>query len=148
MPTGNARDYVLFNPTKRLSNKALALRIAADHFEGQSIDSSTLETPEWGRCHVAAYTDTLGAMIATTNSRGTYGDEEWHSKGRIIMVREQPRKMRSPARVTIYVLDIEPLFNLITIGRSGIRWSDISKNKLYSQTLIASELAAQYSNDN
>ena len=58
----------------------------------------------------------------------------------MILVREQPRKSRSPARLTIYVNDIEPLFSRITVGLGGVKWTGVSKVKLYSKTFDSLEL--------
>jgi hypothetical protein len=141
MTTGRASDYVLFNPTKRAANKSLALRIAAKYFNGKIIDKATIETSEWGICHVAAYTDLVGAMIATTQSDVQFGDVEWHSKGRIIMVREHPKKMKTPARITFYICEIKNLFENKSVGYSGVKWGDVSKVKLFVKTLPSTEFS-------
>ena len=134
MPTGRPQEYVLFHPTKRAANKALAVRLALHHLGGTKVDASTIETPDWGVCHIAAYTDTLSALVAASSTTVKFGEVDWHSKGRMILVREQPRKSRSPARLTIYVNDIEPLFGRITVGLGGVKWTGVSKLKLYSKT--------------
>jgi len=141
MTTGRASDYVLFNPSKRAANKARAIELATEFFNGQVLDKSTIETPDWGACHVAAYTDLDGAMIATTKSDVQFGDAEWHSKGRIILVREHPNKGNTPARITFYVCEIRDLFEHKTIGYGGVKWPDVAKVQLFSKTLPSEELA-------
>ena len=138
MTTGRPADYVLFNPTKRAANKSIALKIAAKFFDGEIIDKATVSTPEWGTCHVAAYTDTSGAMIATTDTDVQFGEAEWHAKERIIMVREHPKKHPTPASITIYVCKIEDLFEVKSVGHSGVKWADVGKVKLFGKT-VASE---------
>ena len=140
MPTGHSSEYVLFDPKKRVANKASAVTLALHHFNGSPVDKATIDTPDWGRCHVAAYTDLRGAMIATTETDVKFGDVEWHDKGRIIMVREQPKKHPSPARLTFYVCEIEDLFQEKSVKNSGVKWSDVSKRKLYGKTMYSSDL--------
>lgn len=143
MPTGRPQEYVLFQPTKRAANKELALKLATFHLGGAKVDGSTVETPDWGICHVAAYTDTISALVAASSTTVKFGEVEWHNKGRMILVREQPRKSRSTARLTIYVNDIEPLFGRITVGLGGVKWTGVSKLKLYSKTFDSEDLAEQ-----
>ncbi|XOV83665.1 MAG: hypothetical protein ACFHXK_00820 [bacterium] len=147
MPTGQSSEYVLFDPKKRVANKAVAIKLAIHHFSGSPIDKATINTSDWGKCHVAAYTDLVGAMIATTETDVQFGDAEWHYKGRIIMVREQPSKRQSPARITFYVCEIEDLFREKSIGRSGVKWTDVAKMKLYGKTLYSSDLVSALSDE-
>lgn len=145
MPTGRPQEYVLFHPTKRAANKELAVKLALHHLGGEKVDGSTVDTPDWGVCHVAAYTDTISALVAASSTTVKFGEVDWHSRGRMILVREQPRKSRSSARLTIYVNDIEPLFGRITVGLGGVKWTGVSALKLYSKTfdseILAEELA-------
>ena len=140
MTTGVRSAYVLFDPSRRIANKSIALSIAAKFFNGHIVDKASIETPDWGLCHVAAYTDLKGAMIATTESDVQYGEAPWHSKGRIVMVREHPKMTKSPARITIYVCEIEDLFKNKSVGHSGVKWEDVSKVSLFKKTLPSSEL--------
>lgn len=142
MPTGNARDYVLFNPTKKVANKEMAVKIVLHHLGGEENDKSTITVPEWGTCHIVAYTDTVGATVGSTSTLVKYGDLEWHAKKRIVMVREQPRKGSSIARITIYICEIEDLFNKIPEGKAGVKWTDVSSCKMYSKTMSSDELAS------
>ena len=138
MPTAHAANYELFNPAKKVANKAIALRIATNVFDGKVIDNATIDTSQWGVCHVAAYTDLLGAMIATTDTDVQFGDLDWHSKEKIILVREHPKKGKSPARITIYVCKIKDLFENKSVGYSGVKWEDVSKVKLFGKTFPSS----------
>ncbi len=140
MPTGRPADYVLFHPTKRAANKAIAVEKAAEFFKGKVLDKSTVETPDWGICHVAAYTDRIGAMVGNAKGDIKFGDVDWHEKGRIIMVRELPRSGNTPARITFYVCEIEALFAVKNVGASGIKWSDVGASKLFSQRMYSSDL--------
>ena len=142
MPTGNARDYVLFNPTKKVANKEMAVKIVLHHLGGEENDKSTVTVPEWGTCHIVAYTDTVGATVGSTSTLVKYGDLDWHAKKRIVMVREQPRKGSSIARITIYICEIEDLFNKIPEGKAGVKWTDVSSCKMYSKTMSSDELAS------
>lgn len=141
MPTGNARDYVLFNPTKKVANKEMAVKIVLHHLGGEETDKTTVTVPEWGTCHIAAYTDTVGATVGSTSTQVKFGDLEWHAKERIIMVREQPRKGSSIARITIYICQIEDLFNKIPEGKAAVKWTDVSSCKHYSKVMSSAELA-------
>ncbi len=132
---------MLFHPTKRAANKELAIKLVLHHLGGSKLDGSTVETPDWGVCHVAAYTDTQSALVAASSTNVKFGEVDWHAKGRMILVREQPKKARSPARLTIYVNDVEPLFGRITVGLGGVKWTGVSKLKLYSKTFDSLELA-------
>ena len=127
MPTATPSAYALLDPKRRQANKQIAQRVLTAVFDGKPIDALTSELPEWGTVHIAAYTDLDAAMICAANEAAEFGSTEWHSKGRIAMLREIPVKGRSPARCAVYICKIEDLFDHISVGRAGVKWADVSK---------------------
>jgi hypothetical protein len=105
-------------------NRAKAMKFLLAHFpEVTAVDESTIDWPDYGRCHFAAYTSELGAMISSPNQNDKqYGDADWHSKDRAVMFRDP-----DDGRVFIYVCPIAPLFDKRTIGHHGVRWADVQK---------------------
>ncbi|MBT3354674.1 MAG: hypothetical protein HON83_01520 [Candidatus Marinimicrobia bacterium] len=44
-------------------NKKIAMKFIISHFDATMINHKTVEIPELGSCHVAAYTSDQGAMM-------------------------------------------------------------------------------------
>ena len=108
----------------QVKNKKLALEFIAKHFnKAQVIDKRTISIPQWGNCHVSAYTHPKGAMISTPNKNDQdYGGTEWHKNEHIILFRDV-----GDGRCKIYINKIEPLFNYRTIGHHGVLWKKIEE---------------------
>lgn len=88
-----------------------------------AVDERTIDWPGFGRCHFAAYTNKLGAMISTPNrDDNEFGRADWHASDKIVMFRDP-----GDGRVIIYICPIQPLFGLRTIGHHGVRWPDVLK---------------------
>lgn len=106
----------------QVSNKARALSCAVRVLKNaRKIDRRTIELPEFGICHFAAYTHSRGAMISTPNKDdNVYGRGEWHSRDHLVLFRDV-----GDGTCTIYITRIEPLFALRTIGHHGVTWENI-----------------------
>jgi hypothetical protein len=104
------------------ANRRKALEYVVGNVEGVSaVDERTVNFPSYGRCHFAAYTDPVGAMISTPNRNdGEFGSVEWHRRDAIMMFRDF-----GDGRCIIYVCPIAPLFGARTIGHHGVRWEDV-----------------------
>lgn len=112
-------------------NKRLALSFISNYLSAKIIDNRTIQTPIWGYCHVAAYTDRNGAMISTPSGNDqSYGDTDWHNNDHIILFRDI-----GDGRCVIYINKIEPLFTHRTIGQHGVTWEQISKQSSHKEVL-------------
>jgi hypothetical protein len=127
MPTAHKQHHVLFDPPRRQHNKAVAIQVAIKMLDAAPVDTATVDLPEIGHVHVAAYCDDRGATIRPANSDVGLGDADWHEKERILMAREIPAKGKTPARIAVYLCLIADLFDRITIGNSGVKWTDVGK---------------------
>lgn len=107
-----------------VQNRAKALTLLLERVpEVTAVDEATIEWPVFGRCHFAAYTSELGAMISSPNKDDKeFGDADWHRKDRAVLFRDP-----DGGRVMIYICPIAPLFQRRTIGHHGVRWADVQK---------------------
>lgn len=88
-----------------------------------AVDERTIDWPGFGRCHFAAYTSKLGAMISTPNrDDNAFGHADWHANDKIAMFRDP-----GDGRVMVFICPIKPLFELRTIGQHGVKWADVQR---------------------
>ncbi len=103
------------------ANKKIAMTFVSKYFDAKQIDTRTVETCDYGTCHVAAFTHEKGAMINAPNrGSGKFGSRPWHSRDHFIMFRDV-----GDGSCIVYVSRIEPLFDKRTIGRAGVSWEDV-----------------------
>ena len=74
----------------QVANGRKAMAMAVERLPGLTIvDERTVNLPEYGDCHFAAYTHEEGAMISTPGrDDNTFGSADWHACGRIMMFRD------------------------------------------------------------
>lgn len=132
----NARFLKLGNGNQ-VANKRRAMAATNRAFEGAEIlDNRTIKLPDFGVCHLAAYTHPKGAMISTpAMGEGSYGAEDWHSRDNLVLFRDA-----GDGRCIVYVCPIAPLFDLRTIGHHGVTWDNIQKTAIFTKVLSSSHL--------
>jgi len=118
-------------------NKKLAMEYIAKYFKGAEVlDKTTIKIPNWGKCHISAYTHKKGAMISTPNRVDpNFGGVPWHNDDYILMFRDI-----GDGRCMIYINKIEPLFNYRTIGQHGVLWEKIAELADYSEIIDSKEV--------
>lgn len=119
-----AKSFLERGNGHQIPNRKKALAYVLSHFEGATpVDGSTIDFPPYGRCHFAAYTHEVGAMISTPGrADNSYGSADWHHKDKIMMFRDF-----GDGRCVVYVSPIQPLFDKRTIGHHGVRWEDVHR---------------------
>lgn len=79
-------------------------------------------------------------MISTPNKQDQdYGGASWHSNDHMVLFREL-----EAGKCMIYVSDIEPLFQMRTIGHHGVKWQDIEEVAFYTEILETSGVISVY----
>lgn len=118
------------------SNRERAMIACASLVPGvTALNQSTVVWPGFGHCHFSAYTHLRGAMISSTRSADrSFGGEEWHSKGKMVLFRDA-----GDGRCIVYVCPIEPLFGKRTIGHHGVRWEDVEQLALKAVSLSSAK---------
>ena len=88
----------------------------AKYFKSAKVlDKTTIQIPNWGKCHISAYTHKKGAMISSPHREDQgFAGVPWHNDDHILMFRDI-----GDGRCIIYINKIEPLFNYRTIGQQG-----------------------------
>jgi hypothetical protein len=122
MKTSAVRVLKLGNGNQ-VRNKKIAMKYVIYHLNAEMINNKTIDTDKWGTCHVSAYTHEKGAMVSTPNrSDNEYGDAEWHYNDHIVMFRDVGN-----GTCKIYINDIKPLLENLTIGKGGVTWENVEK---------------------
>lgn len=137
----------LFSPTDRVGNKALAVQIAQHYLNATPVDKATVTHPTLGDVHVKGFTHAKGAIIRQANNPVEFGGEPWHRLGHIIMVREIAASSADKARITIYICEIEPLFNHVLIGKAGVPWKHVANIAHHTEVHYSNDVAAALEND-
>ena len=81
-------------------------------------------------------------MIRQPNDPVEFGGEPWHRQGHIVIVREIGARVADKARITIYVCEIEPLFNHVLIGKAGVPWKHVANIAHHTEVLYSNDVAA------
>lgn len=139
------------NSGNKAANRDLALEFFVRWIEGaEKVDSKTINTSKYGLCHVSAYTDSTGAMISSGPGKR---DQKFdprnhipHSRDHWLMFREV-----GDGRVFVFVCDPKDLFELRSIGASGVTWADVMscsiEKKAFEVGYVKDVVAGETSNN-
>lgn len=131
-PTLNGPRVLKLGNGNQFRNKKLAMEYIAKYFKGAEVlDKTTIQIPNWGKCHISAYTHAKGAMISSPHREVQgFGGVPWHNDDHILMFRDV-----GDGRCIIYINKIEPLFNYRTIGQHGVLWEKIAELADYCEVI-------------
>ena len=135
--THNGPRVLKLGNGNQFRNKKLALEFISKYFKGsQVLDKATIQIPNWGKCHISAYTHAKGAMISSTHNKDKdFGGVEWHNKDHILLFRDV-----GDGRCIIYINKIKPLFDHRTIGQHGVLWEKIDELADYCEIIDSKEV--------
>lgn len=122
------KEFKLLSPGNsgnKAANRHLAMQFFLNWIENsKKIDAKTIETSDYGTCHVSAYTDAKGAMVSSGPGKPdqVFNPENCvpHSRDHWLMFREV-----GDGRVFVFICKPKDLFERRTIGANGVTWSDV-----------------------
>lgn len=137
LPAANGPRVLKLGNGNQHRNKQLAMSYISKHFPGSKIlGKGTINIPDWGNCHISAYSHPRGAMISTPYREDqSYGGVAWHNNDHILLFRDI-----GDGKCVIYINEIEPLFDHRTIGQHGVLWKKISELAEYNEVLPSEEV--------
>lgn len=137
------KEFKLLSPGNsgnKAANRDLAMQFFLNWIVGsKKIDSKTIETSEYGTCHVSAYTDPKGAMVSSGPGKPdqVFNPESCipHSRDHWLMFREV-----GDGRVFLFICKPKDLFERRTIGTNGVTWTDVMSCAVVKKALKVAEV--------